>query len=125
MIMKKKLLILTVSLLCCGCFSSKPHNLSISAAYPFEGRYDSSAKIEIEGNKAEVRKEDSLWILSNHTLYNLLVSVSDSPDKITFGNGRTYTFSKKGVSLDPIAKDAFDDEEYVWQTWTIPTNGVR
>ena len=124
--MKKKLFILTIlSMLCTGCFSTKPHALNINAVYPFEGRYDSSVEIKIDGNKAEVRKEDSLWILSNHTLYNLLVSVSDSPDKITFGNGRTYTFSKKGVSLDPIAKDAFDDEEYVWQTWTIPTNGVR
>lgn len=123
--MKTKLLALTISLLCCGCFSTKPHNLSINAVYPFEGRYDSSVEIKIDGSKAEVRKEDSVWLLSNHTLYNLLVSVSDSSDKITFGNGRTYTFSKKGVSLDPMSRDAFDDEEYVWQNWTIPTNGVR
>lgn len=123
--MKKILFTIFVSLLCCGCFSTKPQNLSISAAYPFEGRYDSSAKIEIEGNKVEVRKEDSLWILSNHTLYNLLISVSDSPEKITFSNGRTYMFSKEGISTNSIVRDEFDDEEYVWQTWTIPTNGVR
>lgn len=123
--MKKAFFLSLIAVLCAGCFSTKKTPLNVSAVYPFEGRYDSSAKIEIEGSKAEIRKEDSLWILSNHTLYNLLISVSDSPDKITFGNGRTYTFSKEGVSLDPIAKDAFDDEEYVWQTWTIPTNGVR
>ena len=123
--MKKLVALAIFSMLCAGCFSTKPHALSINAVYPFEGRYDSSVEIKIDGSKAEVRKEDSIWLLSNHTLYNLLVSVSDSPDKITFGNGRTYTFSKEGVSLDPVSKDAFDDEEYVWQNWMIPTNGVR
>lgn len=123
--MKKKLFILTMlSMLCAGCFSTKPHALSINAVYPFEGRYDSSAEIKIDGSKAEVRKEDSIWILSNNTLYNLLVSVSDSTDKIVFGNGRAYEFSKKGI-LERTARDAFDDEEYVWETWTVPTNGVR
>lgn len=122
--MKKILLTLLPIVLCSGCFSAKPHHLSISAAYPFEGRYDSSASVEIDGKKADVRKEDSIWILSNNTLYNLLVSVSDSTDKIVFGNGRTYEFSKKCIS-ERTARDAFDDEEYVWQNWTIPTNGVR
>lgn len=122
--MKKLVALAIFSMLCSGCFSAKPHALSINAVYPFEGRYDSSTEIKIDGSKAEVRKEDSIWLLSNHTLYNLLVSVSDSPDKIVFGNGRTYEFSKKCIS-ERTARDAFDDEEYIWQNWTIPTNGVR
>lgn len=125
MIMKKLFFAFIVSLFCSGCFSTKGRPLNISAAYPFEGRYDSSVEIKIDGNKAEVKKEDSIWILSNHTLYNLLISVSDSSDKITFENGKTYMFSKEGTLLYPSMKDAFDDEEYVWENWMIPTNGVR
>lgn len=123
--MKKFAFAILASLLCCSCFSTKPQPLSVSAAYPFEGRYDSSAKIEIDEKQAEVKDGDSLWILSNHTLYNLLTSVSDAPDKIVFsGNGKAYLFTKEDSVLLG-SRDAFDDEEYVWENWTIPTNGVR
>ena len=119
-------LALIASLFVSGCFSSKPeqHNLNITAAYSFEGRYSSSDLIEINGNKASFNECDFIWILSNNTLYDLLTSVSDSPDKIVFGDGKVYNFSREGISQSVI-KDAFDEEEYVWEKWTIPTNGVR
>ena len=122
--MKKAFFLSLIAVFCAGCFSTKPTPLNISSVYPFEGRYDSSNTIKIDDDKISFNKEDSVWILSNHTLYNLLTAVSDNKDKITFGNKKTYVFSKDGSFIE-YKRDAFDDEEYVWENWIVPTNGVR
>lgn len=120
--MKKFIALLGIGLVfCSGCFSTKP-GISVSAAYPFEGRYSSSDKIAINGNEAKVKEDESIWILSNNTLYNLLVSVSDSKDKVVFGN-RTYTL-KKTMDSTEIEKpsqntNSFDNEEYVWENFEV------
>lgn len=120
----KKIFLVFLMFLCVGCFSPKKHGLSITAAYPFEGRYSSVSEITIDGTKAEVEEKDSLWILSNNTLYNLLTSVSDSTDKIVFGS-KTYSIPKKSGkknSLVEIGRDPFDEEEFVWEDWNTTTN---
>ena len=123
--MKKILVTAFLSIFLTGCFTSKkPANLNIAAAYPFEGRYTASDEIVVNGEKTEVESKDSIWILSSKTLYSLLTTVSDNKDKITFGNKKTYVFSKDGSFIE-YKRDAFDDEEYVWENWIVPTNGVR
>lgn len=118
---------LSIMLLASGCFSSKKNGIHVSTVYPFEGRYGSDSEIIVNGEKTSIRKEDSIWILSNMTLFNLLTSVSDSEQKIVFGKEKTYTFnkSKRTCSETPTVRQLFDDEKYVWEKWTIPTNGVR
>lgn len=125
--LKKTLIFLLLSLCCVGCFSTKkPSTVSITAAYPFEGRYSAADEITINGIETKVKDSDSLWVLSNNTLYNLLVSVSDSKDKILFGTKEKTYFLPSEKNNRPIeSRDAFDDEEYVWDNWTVPTNGVR
>lgn len=124
--MKKILSLILISLYLTGCFSNKNKTLAVSAVYPFEGRYDSSAEIVIDGNKATVKKDDSIWILSNHTVYYLLTTVSDSQDKIVLGK-KAYDLKRSELKelRTPAQLDSFDDEEYIWEKWTIPTNGVR
>lgn len=109
-----------------GCFSGKQQPLTVSSVYPFEGRYTTSNEIVIDNEKCSFSDDDSVWVLSNHTLYYLLTSVSDSPNKIVFGK-KEYSFQKSFSQTNATAKarDAFDDEEFVWITWTIPTNGIR
>ena len=107
-----------------GCFSSKNKTLSVSSVYPFEGRYDSTHEIVVDSKKAEIKEKDSVWVLSNHTLYYLLTSVSDSPNKIVFGK-RAYLLEKSDRELREVSRDSFDDEEYVWENWTVSTNKVE
>lgn len=123
----KRLLLTTIIALClCGCFSSKNKTLSVSSVYPFEGRYDSTHEIVIDGEKEQIKEKDSIWVLSNHTLYYLLTSVSDNPNKIVFGK-KEYSFKKNGEvkELNPASRDSFDDEEYVWENWIIPPEGTK
>lgn len=128
--MKKILTTALLSLvLLSGCFSSKPQSIAVSSVYPFEGRYDSSHEIVIDENVAKFKSEDSVWVLSNHTLYYLLTSVSDSPNKIVLGK-KAYSFDEKAKDedlkmLEEIERDIFDDEEFIWENWVVPTNGVR
>jgi len=111
-----------------GCFSGKQQPLTVSSVYPFEGRYDATNEIVIDNEKCSFNDNDSVWVLSNHTLYYLLTSVSDFPNKIVFGK-KEYTFKKSSFPTNENesvkSRDAFDDEEFVWITWTIPTNGIR
>lgn len=122
----KKIFLVFLVILCTSCFSPKKQHLSIAAAYPFEGRYSQISEITIDGNKAVVREEDSIWILSNNTLYNLLTSVSDSTDKIMFGS-KSYSIEKKDgkKTLLESSRDPFDEEDFVWESWNISTNSVR
>ena len=119
--------LLALSIFASGCFSTKkPVGIHVSSVYPFEGRYDSSAEISINGSEAEIREEDSIWILSSMTLFNLLTSVSDSEQKIVFERGaeqKSYILDKKARKCDEL--DPFDSEEYIWQNWMVPTNGLR
>lgn len=123
--MKKLLstLILSITVLC-GCFSLK-NELNLTAAYPFEGRYTSKNEIVIDGKKAEFNKEDSIWVLSNRTIYNLLVDVSDSEGKVIFKDSKIDRFNddlarrfneyKKYNS----AEDDFIDEKFIWEDWEL------
>ena len=110
-----------------GCFSSKPQSITVSSVYSFEGRYDSTHELVIDKEKAKFKDEDSVWVLSNHTLYYLLTSVSDSPSKIVFGK-KAYSFDKKSGQMKEFrapSGDSFDDEEYVWENWRIPDSGGK
>lgn len=125
---RRKLFLLCsiVSIFCNGCLSNR-HMLSINAAYPFEGRYDSSSTITINQDKIRFQEKDSIWILSNHTLYNLLTSVSDSKDKVIFKSSkRDYLFSgnfdKEITNITNSSTSSFDDEEYVWDSWIQSKN---
>ena len=121
--MKKILSIITIALLCCGCITKKAE-LNISTVYPFEGRYDNSANIIVNGDKIIFDKKDSVWLLSNKTLFNLLVDVSKSTDKIIFKGTKSDIVSQKAELLAAQAwedaKDEFESEDYVWdkENWT-------
>ena len=119
---KKSIFAILFAIVCSGCFSN-PQPLNVSTVYPFEGRYGSKVVVAIDGKRAEVNEGDSIWILSNNTVYNLLTSVSDHPDKVIFGN-RTYSISKSEMK-DLGVRDTFDDEEYVWENWKVPDSGGK
>ena len=122
MTFKKTIFAALLAIACAGCFSTR-NQLNVSTVYPFEGRYGSEVAVTIDGKQAEIKEGDSIWILSNHTVYNLLTSVSDHPDKVIFGN-RTYSVSKNEMK-DLGVRDTFDDEEYVWQNWNVPDSGGK
>lgn len=111
---------LSISLpLISGCFSTPKHDLRITAIYPFEGRYDSSNIVSINDNKISFAKEDSIWILSNNTLGNLLISVSEDKEKIIFKANRSYSILEEFNNFKKTQNDEFDNEEYVWDGWII------
>ena len=122
--MKRLILTAILSLCLCGCFSNKNKTLTVSSVYPFEGRYSSTHEVVIDGKQAEVREKDSIWVLSNHTLYYMLTSVSDSPNKLVFGE-KAYKLEKSERKIREIGIDPFDDEEYVWENWNVSTNKVK
>ena len=64
-------LILTISLVQ-GCIT-RHEIVNVTSAYPFERRYDKSDKIVVNGERIEIPKNKSVWILSNDTLNNLLI----------------------------------------------------
>lgn len=116
-------IILSATLLC-GCFSTKSE-LNLTAAYPFEGRYTSKNEIVIDSMKAEFDKNDSIWILSNRTIYNLLVDVSDSEDKIVFKNSKINDFNRELIKKFNDYKkynsdeDDFAGERFIWEEWEL------
>lgn len=55
-------------LLFSGCITKIP----VKPVYPFEGRYNDKTEIQIDGQKINIPKGKSVWILSNDTLYNVL-----------------------------------------------------
>ena len=54
-----------------GCISSK---ISVKPVYPFEGRYSDKTDLKIDGQKVNIPKGKSIWILSNDTLFNVIDS---------------------------------------------------
>ena len=128
--MKNKIFSIILCLLLTGCFTNPKNNtsqLNILTAQSYEGHYKNDSNIRINGKKIILNENESLWILSNSTLYNLLVSVSDSNDKIIF-NGiqsttNNSTLTNKNTNVTNKLDSSFDDEEYVWEKWIVPTNG--
>lgn len=57
------------SFISCGCISSK---ITLNTAKPFEKRYTSKDKIEINDEKIIIEGKESIWILTDSTLNNLL-----------------------------------------------------
>lgn len=53
----------------CGCVSSK---ITLNTAKPFEKRYTSKDSIEINDEKIIIEEKESIWILTDSTLNNLL-----------------------------------------------------
>ena len=52
-----------------GCISNK---ITVKPVYPFEGRYSDKTDLQIDGQKVDIPKGKSVWILSNDTLFNVL-----------------------------------------------------
>lgn len=57
------------SFISCGCVSSK---ITLNTAKPFEKRYTSKDNIEINDEKIIIEEKESIWILTDSTLNNLL-----------------------------------------------------
>jgi hypothetical protein len=53
----------------CGCISSK---ITLNTAKPFEKRYTSKDSIKINDEKIIIEEKESIWILTDSTLNNLL-----------------------------------------------------
>lgn len=67
--MKKLLLISIVVSMIVGCTSNK---ISLNTAKPYEKRYTTNDVIEINNSRIVIDKDESVWILTNSTLNNLL-----------------------------------------------------
>ena len=52
-----------------GCISSK---VTIKPVYSFEGRYSDKTDLTIDGQKVNIPKGKSVWIITNDTLFNIL-----------------------------------------------------
>lgn len=109
-----------------GCSTPKTE-VSFNSVYPFEGHYFHTNSIVIDGKKAEIDQKNSVWLLSNITLYNLLVDVSGKDGKIVFKGQPIGDFPPAtNVELyERAMKDSFEDEEYVWENWNVSTNRVK
>lgn len=71
--MKKTIIFLILSMaLLQGCIT-RHEIVNITTAYPFEKRYTKADRIMVNGEKIEIPKGKSVWILSNDTLNNLLI----------------------------------------------------
>ena len=65
----RKFILLAISvMLFSGCITK----VSVKPVYPFEGRYNDKTEILIDGQKVNIPKGKSVWIISNDTLYNVL-----------------------------------------------------
>lgn len=123
--MKKILFTIALALLT-GCASFKSQQINVTAAYPFEGRYDSNTEIVVDGKK--LNYSESIWILSNKTLYGLLTSAN--PSKRTslllqnnLDESELPTFFEVPNAVRDM--DDFCNEQYVWETWIVSTNRVE
>lgn len=52
-----------------GCTSNK---ISLNTAKPYEKRYTTNDVIEVNSSKIVIENDESVWILTNTTLNNLL-----------------------------------------------------
>ena len=122
--MRKTLAILAASLLVLtGCFTGK-QQINVAAAYSFEGRYGTDTEIRIDGKK--INYSESVWVLSNKTLYSILTTANPNKrDTVLLENSLVDVPT---IYETPSAKrsdiDDFCNEEYVWEKWTVSTNAV-
>ena len=124
--MRKKIfsiLVLSVLALLTSCASSK-NQINVAAAYPFEGRYGTEVEIRIDGK--QIHYSESVWVLSNKTLYSLLTSTGAKKREPVLLENKfeaiDTVFETPSVRRDNI--DDFCNETYVWESWVISTNNV-
>jgi hypothetical protein len=55
-----------------GCWHFTPPEINITPVEKWERRYDKTSEIVINGEKLDLENVESVWLLSNKTLYNLL-----------------------------------------------------
>jgi len=67
------LIFFSIGFIFSGCISFT----KVTTAYPFEKRYDYKTIIIVNGEKINIPKKKSVWILSEDTLYNLLSLAND------------------------------------------------
>lgn len=60
----------------CANMSLGPSSINLNTAYHFEKRYTTEDSITINGEKIEFAADQSIWVLSNSTLKNLLESAA-------------------------------------------------
>ena len=116
------LLIVCASVLV-GCASNKGQ-INITAAYPFEGRYGQETEIKIDGHK--IAYNESVWILSNKTLYSLLSTASPNKRRAMLLQNKLDEAPRFfEMTEDPKGDlEDFCNEVYVWETWEVSTNKV-
>lgn len=68
----KTIAVILVSIVLCGCMTPDP---KVESTKPWEGHYYSVDEFKGKTSDIELDNNESIWVLSNHTLNRLLKNV--------------------------------------------------